>query len=745
MISTQYINLDMIPSGVLPVLYCSQYDIGRPLGMVVYNRGEAVNLNAYTCTIEATRTDGTAITAAVTTDGNIGVFVTTATMTNKRDKYQAKLVLFDSQSRRVASLAFIMRITPATMDENAESIEEDASLYQQYTGTVQSLIAGIREDITGLDTRLTQEESARAALDDTVQKKRDIPATDVTLDGKITSDTYMQGGCYTENGRFVIYIAENGTDYGVLQCVDSTTHEIVWTSARLQLYHANAIAFRPADRKLYIAPCYTESDASVLLNTIIVVDYDTHTIERTIASPAPGGIYSLAYDAGTDTFYSTNYRGTTEGQANALYKYDGVFESLNSTVILDDMTVRGDIVSSSQGVQCVADGIAYIPYYTPNKCIVGYSLEDGSRVSVSNLPRTTNLYRNVGEPEFVAFDGNDFYFGFMSVNTGIPGHVFWSICKVGIYHNIVVNTNLPGMPSVSNDQWNTTNISLHLYKPDLKPTSQTGVFYSLSDIIRYQKMVQIYFNVLVRNTADPDDLFIGHIYASEFNATIRPYDNTKQLRVERAIFSASNINWQWCTFVGTSTDNTIKANLLVARMSHFCLQFCQFEETEGNTHAIFVYLGGSIEADIDSINTSYYVVGATTGKVVNNSTSQYPKFYGLDRLDITYATELVGVTVRIAYIATMTVGTAVSIPKLVNKRETIIYCSRTTTASIVSTAAGVSSFKAIIPTDNNDGFKIVAFSLNVNSNTLTLDSVSVVTPNGVTSENTLASVNLLQR
>lgn len=150
MINTQYITLNMIPSGVLPVLHCSQYDVGRPLGMVVYNGGEAVDLDTYTCTIEATRTDGIAITAAVTTSGNVGAFATTATMTNKMDKYPAKLVLFDSNSRRVASLAFVMCVTPATMDENAESIEEDESLYQQYTGTVQALIADINTHIADM-------------------------------------------------------------------------------------------------------------------------------------------------------------------------------------------------------------------------------------------------------------------------------------------------------------------------------------------------------------------------------------------------------------------------------------------------------------------------------------------------------------------------------------------------------------------------------------------------------------------
>lgn len=181
MIKTQYINLNMIPSGVMPILYCSQYDIGRPLGMVVYNGGEAVDLDAYTCTIEATRTDGTAIIAAVTTDDNVAVFGTTATMTNQADNYPVKLVLFDSDSRRVASLAFIMCVTPKTMDENAESIEEDKSLYQQYTETVQSMIAEIKEDIVDL-------------------KKRKVQRYD-TVD-QMQADTALADGMYARTGGF---------------------------------------------------------------------------------------------------------------------------------------------------------------------------------------------------------------------------------------------------------------------------------------------------------------------------------------------------------------------------------------------------------------------------------------------------------------------------------------------------------------------------------------------------------------
>ena len=148
MINPQYIKLNMTPSGVLPVLHCSQYDIGRPLGFVVYNGSEAVDLDDYTVTIEATRSDDVAITAVATTDGNIGVFATTATMTNKADRYPAQCVLVDGSNNRVASLPFMMFVIPAAMDENAESIEEDASLYQQYNAAIGGLIAQIRSEVS---------------------------------------------------------------------------------------------------------------------------------------------------------------------------------------------------------------------------------------------------------------------------------------------------------------------------------------------------------------------------------------------------------------------------------------------------------------------------------------------------------------------------------------------------------------------------------------------------------------------
>ena len=251
MISTQYIKLNMVPNGIPPVLYCSQYDIGRPLGLVVYNGSDVVDLSTYTATIEATRTDRTPITAAVTTDGNIGVFNTTATMTNKLDRYGAKLVLSDSNGNRVASLVFFMVITLKTMDENAEGIQEDQSLYQQYTATVQTIIAQIRSDLVAeanarqaadqtLQQNINAEASARQSADNTLQSNINAEAStratqDASLQSQIDQLVAPSGeapsAAEVENAR----IGSDGTVY-------PTLGDAIRTQNSLLKSHLGAIA-----------------------------------------------------------------------------------------------------------------------------------------------------------------------------------------------------------------------------------------------------------------------------------------------------------------------------------------------------------------------------------------------------------------------------------------------------------------------------------------------------------------------
>lgn len=205
---TQFIKLNMTPTGVNPCFHVSQYDIGRSLGFIVYNGSEVVDLDSYACTIEATRSDGVAITASVATDDNVGTFETTATMTNKADKYKAQFVIVDENSKRIASLPFDMDVVKAAMDENAESIEEDASLYQQYTDAVQGAIAEANADIQAEENAriaaVNAEATARANADTTLQNNIDAEATaranaiTAEVTARQNADNTLQGNINSE-------------------------------------------------------------------------------------------------------------------------------------------------------------------------------------------------------------------------------------------------------------------------------------------------------------------------------------------------------------------------------------------------------------------------------------------------------------------------------------------------------------------------------------------------------------------
>ena len=215
----------------------------------------------------------------------------------------------------------------------------------------------------------------------------------------------VQGGCYVEDGLYLFCYSSKTSDNLTLVCFDSQKGKIIWKKELNGGAHGNAICFRPADRRLYIADCLSYADTQNLLNTISVVDYDNLDagVIDVIRLPGGGSVYSIAYDRDTDTFYSTNYRGAVEGYANALYSYEGVFERVKTVVYLDDYAARFKPAHSSQGVQCVHDGIAYIPYHVPSAKIAGFDITSGELVWAASVPYEIREHV-VGELESVIFD-----------------------------------------------------------------------------------------------------------------------------------------------------------------------------------------------------------------------------------------------------------------------------------------------------------------------------------------------------
>lgn len=407
MIETQYVHVDMVPSGTPPVVYMSQYDVGRPVGLVVFASGVTVNLDPYVCTIEATRSDGAAVTTSVNTTGNTGVFLTTATMTNIADRYPAQLVIVDSQEQRVASIPLIFCVIPAAMDENAIEIAEDASLYQQYTTTVQAQIAGFRADLDAesvaraagdstLSGYINQEAAARE-LGDTEIGKRFNDLYWLTLTKKcdlaIPTGYGIQGGCYKGGYLYGIYHISN-TQPMMLGKFDLATGALVDSFQVAATGHGNGVSDFYGDLVL-ISDSHT--------NRIIMADVVAKTVRHTIDLGTSTSVSSIGA--------SSNYKKIvlqTPGQ-NALtgylelpYTQDGYDHVWYQEYLLGDVPAKGtalvqDLTFAGLNFICCLNTNGYANQEKKKNCV---------RVMCTNGIHIRDCYfdNSIPEPEIISFD-----------------------------------------------------------------------------------------------------------------------------------------------------------------------------------------------------------------------------------------------------------------------------------------------------------------------------------------------------
>lgn len=217
---------------------------------------------------------------------------------------------------------------------------------------------------------------------------------------------WAMSACYTEDGKYVVAYTSSDGNCLILRCYDAKNNIVVWSKEINEVKYANTICFRKKDRCLYVAECYTYADAEHVGNRICVLDYDNidRGFVKVIKSPARGGIYSIGYDECNDIFYSTNYLGDNEGKANALFSYNGIFESVRKEIFLDDLTVRNSPSYQSMGIQCVVENTAYILYSSPEFVIAGFDSVSGNMKFAYSIPKMTTDNKAVIRPESILYN-----------------------------------------------------------------------------------------------------------------------------------------------------------------------------------------------------------------------------------------------------------------------------------------------------------------------------------------------------
>jgi hypothetical protein len=150
--TSQTINLDLIPQGVPPVIYVSQYDKGQTWLFNILKGGSAFAIpSVANITIQGTKSDSTGFQYGCSFDGSQVSATEEQQMTILAGDVPAEIVIA-SGGAIIGSLNFIIRVEPAALSADTEIsetelplIEEAAELAEQIPSII-AQIEGLEED-----------------------------------------------------------------------------------------------------------------------------------------------------------------------------------------------------------------------------------------------------------------------------------------------------------------------------------------------------------------------------------------------------------------------------------------------------------------------------------------------------------------------------------------------------------------------------------------------------------------------
>lgn len=152
--TSQTINLDLIPQGIPPVIYVSQYDKGQTWLFNVLKDGSAFAIpSGSTVTIQGTKSDSTGFQYSCTYSGS----VVTATEQQQMTAFAGDVpteIRITNGNDLIGSLNFIIRVEPAALSDDTvisetelpliEQAIEDLPLVEQYKEDAEAWANGTR-------------------------------------------------------------------------------------------------------------------------------------------------------------------------------------------------------------------------------------------------------------------------------------------------------------------------------------------------------------------------------------------------------------------------------------------------------------------------------------------------------------------------------------------------------------------------------------------------------------------------
>lgn len=131
--TNQTFNLDLIPKGVLPVVYVSQYDKGQTWTINIFKDGVAFTIPAGVgALVLGTKPDGYGFEYACTVSGNVVTVTLAQQMTACAGDVTSEIRLVDDDNDVIiGTINFIIRVEPAALADDTVISDSDISAIEQ--------------------------------------------------------------------------------------------------------------------------------------------------------------------------------------------------------------------------------------------------------------------------------------------------------------------------------------------------------------------------------------------------------------------------------------------------------------------------------------------------------------------------------------------------------------------------------------------------------------------------------------